>query len=126
MEVIQSLAASLQSVVAAARQRTTTRALPQVLAVLVAVLPAVTLAMAVRSVRARQAKAIPVLLQAARGIPVVAVALAGLAQITQGKAVWVSNTPSPVHRSTLLVVVAVLGIPVTVVTVAPAVVAAAQ
>ena len=92
----------------------------------VAVLLAVTLVTAGHSVRARQAKAIPVLLQVARGIQVVAAALVGLALITQREVVWVSNTPSRVHPSTLQVAAAVLGIPVMVEMVAPVAAVAAQ
>ena len=126
MEVIQSLAASPRSVAVAVPRYITARALPQASVVRVAVLLAVTLVTAGHSVRARQAKAIPVLLQVARGIPVAAAALVGLALITQREVVWVSNTPSRVHPSTLQVAAAVLGIPVMVEMVVPVVAVAAQ
>ena len=126
MEVTQSLAGSLPSVVAAVPRYITARALPQALVVPVAVHLVVVEVTAGHSARARQVKAIPVLLPAALGIPVVAAALVALALITQREVASVSNIPSPVHLSTLLVAAAVLGIPVTVVTVAPAAAVAGQ
>ena len=86
----------------------------------------VAVATAGHSARAPQVKAIPVLLPAARGIPVVAAALVALALITQREVASDFNTPSPVHLSISLVAAAVLGIPVTVVTVAPAAAEAGQ
>jgi len=126
MEVTQSLAASLPSVAVAVPRYMTERVRRPALVVPVVVHLVVVEVTAGYSARARQAKAIPVLLPAALGIPVVAAALVALALIAQREVASVSNTPSQVHLSTSLAAAAVLGIPVTVVTVAPAVAVAGQ